>query len=81
MRCGRVGVSASACRSSTIRAAGATELSFDRLFRLARRFWHELVRADPVEDLIGVMLIQRRSIDPFPMAVAFERRVYDAIDD
>jgi len=37
--------------------------------------------ADPVEDLIGVMLIQRRSIDPFPMAVAFERRVYDAIDD
>jgi CubicO group peptidase (beta-lactamase class C family) len=37
--------------------------------------------ADPVEDLIGVMLIQRRSIDPFPMAVDFERRVYDAIDD
>ena len=37
--------------------------------------------ADPVEDLIGLMLIQRRSIEPFPMAVDFERRVYDAIDD
>ncbi|AXF17986.1 serine hydrolase [Paraburkholderia caledonica] len=37
--------------------------------------------ADPVEDLIGIMLIQRRSIEPFPMAVDFERRVYDAIDD
>jgi CubicO group peptidase (beta-lactamase class C family) len=37
--------------------------------------------ADPVEDLIGLMLIQRRSIDPFPMAIDFERRVYDAIDD
>ncbi|OLL27947.1 serine hydrolase [Burkholderia sp. SRS-W-2-2016] len=36
--------------------------------------------ADPVEDLIGVMLIQRRSLDPFPMAIDFERRVYDAID-
>lgn len=37
--------------------------------------------ADPVENLIGLMLIQRRSIEPFPMAVDFERRVYDAIDD
>jgi CubicO group peptidase (beta-lactamase class C family) len=37
--------------------------------------------ADPVEDMIGIMLIQRRSIEPFPMAVDFERRVYDAIDD
>jgi len=37
--------------------------------------------ADPLEDLIGLMLIQRRSIDPFPMAIDFERRVYDAIDD
>ncbi|MFM0311418.1 serine hydrolase [Paraburkholderia sp. RL17-383-BIF-A] len=37
--------------------------------------------ADPVEDLIGLMLIQRRSIEPFSMAVDFERRVYDAIDD
>ncbi|MGF6650787.1 hypothetical protein OKW34_001349 [Paraburkholderia youngii] len=31
--------------------------------------------------MIGLMLIQRRSIDPFPMAIDFERRVYDAIDD
>ncbi|ASW02132.1 serine hydrolase domain-containing protein [Paraburkholderia aromaticivorans] len=37
--------------------------------------------ADPVEDMIGLMLIQRRSVEPFPMAVDFERRVYDAIDD
>jgi CubicO group peptidase (beta-lactamase class C family) len=37
--------------------------------------------ADPVEDLIGLMLIQRRSVEPFSMAVDFERRVYDAIDD
>jgi CubicO group peptidase (beta-lactamase class C family) len=37
--------------------------------------------ADPVENLIGLMLIQRRSIEPFPMAIDFERRVYDAIDD
>ncbi|SIT45205.1 conserved hypothetical protein [Paraburkholderia ribeironis] len=37
--------------------------------------------ADPVENLIGLMLIQRRSIEPFPMSVDFERRVYDAIDD
>jgi CubicO group peptidase (beta-lactamase class C family) len=37
--------------------------------------------ADPVEDLIGLMLIQRRAIEPFPMAVDFERHVYDAIDD
>jgi CubicO group peptidase (beta-lactamase class C family) len=37
--------------------------------------------ADPVENLIGLMLIQRRAIEPFPMAVDFERRVYDSIDD
>ena len=37
--------------------------------------------ADPVENLIGLMLIQRRSVEPFPMAIDFERRVYDAIDD
>lgn len=37
--------------------------------------------ADPVEDLIGLMLIQRRSVEPFPMSVEFERRLYDAIDD
>jgi CubicO group peptidase (beta-lactamase class C family) len=37
--------------------------------------------ADPVEQMIGLMLIQRRSIDPFSMAIDFERRVYDAIDD
>ncbi|CAB3801017.1 serine hydrolase domain-containing protein [Paraburkholderia fynbosensis] len=37
--------------------------------------------ADPVENLIGLMLIQRRAIEPFPMALDFERRVYDAIDD
>ncbi|MFM0673633.1 serine hydrolase domain-containing protein [Paraburkholderia sediminicola] len=37
--------------------------------------------ADPVEDLIGLMLIQRRSVEPFSMTVDFERRVYDAIDD
>jgi CubicO group peptidase (beta-lactamase class C family) len=37
--------------------------------------------ADPVEDMIGLMLIQRRAVEPFPMSVDFERRVYDAIDD
>lgn len=37
--------------------------------------------ADPVEDLIGLMLIQRRDIGPFPMSLDFERRVYDAVDD
>jgi CubicO group peptidase (beta-lactamase class C family) len=37
--------------------------------------------ADPVEDLIGLMLIQRRALEPFPMPVDFERRLYDAIDD
>jgi CubicO group peptidase (beta-lactamase class C family) len=37
--------------------------------------------ADPVEDMIAMMLIQRRAIEPFPMAVDFERRVYDAIDE
>jgi hypothetical protein len=34
-----------------------------------------------VEDLIGLMLIQRRSVEPFSMTGDFERRVYDAIDD
>ncbi|MEA3085493.1 MAG: hypothetical protein QOC89_3190 [Paraburkholderia sp.] len=37
--------------------------------------------ADPVEDMIGLMLIQLRTVEPFPMSVDFERRVYDAIDD
>lgn len=37
--------------------------------------------ADPLEDMIALMMIQRRAIDPFPMATDFERRVYDAIDD
>lgn len=37
--------------------------------------------ADPVENLIGLMLIQRRAIEPFSMTLDFERRVYDAIDD
>jgi CubicO group peptidase (beta-lactamase class C family) len=37
--------------------------------------------ADPVEELIGLMLIQRRGVEPFPMSVDFERRVYDSIDD
>ncbi|MDE1180336.1 serine hydrolase domain-containing protein [Paraburkholderia sp.] len=37
--------------------------------------------ADPVEQMIGLMMIQRRSIEPFPMARDFERRLYDAIDD
>jgi CubicO group peptidase (beta-lactamase class C family) len=37
--------------------------------------------ADPVENLIGQMLIQRRSVEPFDMVVDFERRLYDAIDD
>lgn len=37
--------------------------------------------ADPLEDMIGIMLIQRRSADPFPMAGIFERHLYDAIDD
>jgi CubicO group peptidase (beta-lactamase class C family) len=37
--------------------------------------------ADPVEDMIGLMLIQRRALDPFPMRVDFERCLYDAIDD
>jgi hypothetical protein len=27
------------------------------------------------------MLIQLRTVEPFPMSVDFERRVYDAIDD
>jgi len=37
--------------------------------------------ADAVEDMIATLLIQRRSIEPFPMVVDFERRVYDAIDN
>lgn len=37
--------------------------------------------ADPVENLIGIMLIQRRSIEPFPVAKHFERTIYAAIDD
>jgi CubicO group peptidase (beta-lactamase class C family) len=39
--------------------------------------------ADPVEDMIGLMLIQRRdeSPAPFPMAQIFEHHLYDAIDD
>ena len=37
--------------------------------------------ADPVENMIGIMLIQRRSMEPFPMAAVFERHLYDAIDD
>ncbi|WP_144150889.1 serine hydrolase domain-containing protein [Paraburkholderia sp. BCC1885] len=36
--------------------------------------------ADPVENMIGLMLIQRRSIERFPMSADFERRLYDAID-
>jgi CubicO group peptidase (beta-lactamase class C family) len=37
--------------------------------------------ADPLEDMIGIMLIQRRAEEPFPLAQAFERLIYDAIDD
>jgi CubicO group peptidase (beta-lactamase class C family) len=37
--------------------------------------------ADPVEDMIGIVLIQRRAEEPFPLAQAFERLLYDAIDD
>jgi CubicO group peptidase (beta-lactamase class C family) len=37
--------------------------------------------ADPVEDMIGILLIQRRGLVPFPMAAVFERHLYDAIDD
>jgi CubicO group peptidase (beta-lactamase class C family) len=37
--------------------------------------------ADPVENMIGIMLIQRRGVEPFPMAAVFERHLYDAIDD
>ncbi|HZZ09879.1 MAG TPA: serine hydrolase domain-containing protein [Paraburkholderia sp.] len=36
---------------------------------------------DPVENMIGLMLIQRRAAEAFPMSVDFERRVYDSIDD
>jgi CubicO group peptidase (beta-lactamase class C family) len=36
---------------------------------------------DPVEDMIGMMLIQRRAVEPFSMPLDFERRLYDAIDD
>lgn len=35
---------------------------------------------DPVEDMIGMMLIQRRAVEPFAMPLDFERRLYDAID-
>lgn len=37
--------------------------------------------ADPVENMIGQMLIQRRPVEPFDMVVEFERRLYEAIDD
>jgi CubicO group peptidase (beta-lactamase class C family) len=37
--------------------------------------------ADPVENMIGQMMIQRRSVEPFDMVVDFERRLYEAIDD
>jgi CubicO group peptidase (beta-lactamase class C family) len=37
--------------------------------------------ADPVENMIGIMLIQRRGVEPFPMAATFERHLYGAIDD
>ncbi|TCK38526.1 CubicO group peptidase (beta-lactamase class C family) [Paraburkholderia sp. BL8N3] len=37
--------------------------------------------ADPVEDMIGLLMIQRRSEDPFPLAREYERILYDAIDD
>jgi CubicO group peptidase (beta-lactamase class C family) len=37
--------------------------------------------ADPVENMIGIMLIQRRSAEPFPLAKEYERLVYAAIDD
>ena len=37
--------------------------------------------ADPVEDMIGIVMIQRRGIEPFPMAAVFENHLYDAIDD
>jgi CubicO group peptidase (beta-lactamase class C family) len=37
--------------------------------------------ADPVEDMIGIFMIQRRAEEPFPMAQQFEHLLYDAIDD
>ena len=37
--------------------------------------------ADPVEDMIGIMLIQRRAAEPFPLAKEYERLTYAAIDD
>ncbi|WP_250510447.1 serine hydrolase domain-containing protein [Caballeronia sp. GACF4] len=37
--------------------------------------------ADPVEDMIGIMLIQRRALEPFPLAREYERLVYAALDD
>jgi len=37
--------------------------------------------ADPVEDMIGIVLIQRRAQEPFPLAREYERLVYAAIDD
>jgi CubicO group peptidase (beta-lactamase class C family) len=37
--------------------------------------------ADPVEDMVAIMLIQRRCTAPFAMARDFERDAYAAIDD
>jgi CubicO group peptidase (beta-lactamase class C family) len=37
--------------------------------------------ADPVENMIGIMLIQRRADEPFPLAKEYERLIYAAIDD
>jgi CubicO group peptidase (beta-lactamase class C family) len=37
--------------------------------------------ADPVEDMIGILMIQRRGLVPFPMAAVFERHLYDAVSD
>ncbi|WP_277187520.1 serine hydrolase [Caballeronia sp. BR00000012568055] len=37
--------------------------------------------ADPVENMIGIMLIQRRAEEPFPLAKEYERLIYAAIDD
>ncbi|WP_133646592.1 serine hydrolase domain-containing protein [Paraburkholderia flava] len=37
--------------------------------------------ADPVEEMIGIMLIQLRTVEPFPMVLDYERRLYEALDD
>lgn len=37
--------------------------------------------ADPLEDMIGILMIQLRPLEPFPMSVEFEKCLYDAIDD